>query len=100
MPSATQRGIRPRSMMSRKTIQAMNVAALLLLAGDIALSGFHLFRSETLWIEYFIIGLAVLLSVTSAAGRLHRRAARKRVIKASRATLLKHVWELRHRREW
>ena len=78
----------------------MNAAALLLAAVDIAFAGLHLFRHQYLWIEYSIAGIAATLSIVASSARMRRRMERKQAIKASQATLLKHQWELRHKREW
>jgi hypothetical protein len=87
-------------MISKKTTQRMNAAALLLVAIVIALAGLHLLRHQYLWIEYSIVGIAATLSIIASSARMRRRWERKQAIKATRASLLKHQWELRHKREW
>jgi hypothetical protein len=87
-------------MISRKAINGMNAAAVLLLAAYIVMVAFHLFQRDDSWAGFGIIAIAVLLSVVSAFARLRIQKERKRVIKSARASLLKHKWELRHRREW
>jgi hypothetical protein len=87
-------------MISKKTIQRMNAAALLLVAIVIALAGLHLFHHKYLWIEYGIVGVAAALSIIASSARMRRRWERKQAIKATRASLLKYKWELRHKREW
>ncbi len=87
-------------MISSKAINWMNVAAVLLLAIYIAIAALHLFRYDDSWIGFGIIAVAASLSIVSAFARLRRRTERKRAIKSTQASLLKHLWELRHRREW
>ncbi len=87
-------------MISRKAINGMNAAAVLLLAVYIAMVALHLFQRDDSWVGFGIIVVAVLLSVVSAFARLRRQKERKRVIQSTRASLLKHKWELRHKREW
>jgi hypothetical protein len=78
----------------------MNAAAVLLLAIYIAIVALHLSRLDDSWVGFGIIGCAVLLSMVAAFAQLRRRAERRRAIKSTQASLLKHLWELRHRREW
>ena len=87
-------------MISKKTIRWMNVASLALLALYIAAVGFHLFRREFQWIDYTIAGMAIGLVIVTVFARLRRRIETMRAVKSHRASLLKHLWELRHRREW
>jgi hypothetical protein len=87
-------------MISKKTIQWMNATALLLFALFIALAGLHLFRRQYNWIEYGIAGIAVALSVIASTARMRLRMEQRRAIKATHASLMKHEWELRHKREW
>jgi hypothetical protein len=87
-------------MISKKTIRWMNATALLLCAIFIALAGLHLFRQPYYWIEYGLAGIAAVLSVIASMARMRLRMEQKRAIKATHASLMKHEWELRHKREW
>ena len=87
-------------MISRKTIRWMNTVAVLMLAVYIVIAALHLFRRDDSWISDAIIGVAVLLSVVASFARLRNQSEHARVVKSTRASLLKHLWELRHRREW
>jgi membrane protein YdbS with pleckstrin-like domain len=87
-------------MISRKAINGINAAAVLLLAVYIGIVALHLFQRDDSWVGFGIIAVAVLLTVVSAFARLRMQKERKRVIKSTRASLLKRKWELRHRREW
>jgi hypothetical protein len=87
-------------MISAKTVQRLQIGALLSLAIYLAFVALHLFHSRFKWIEYVILGIGVTLFILSSLARMRRRAERTSVIKSTRATLLKRRWELRHKREW
>jgi hypothetical protein len=87
-------------MISKTTIRRMNAAALLLAAVVIEIAALHLFRHNYRWIEYSIIVIAATLSIIASTTLMRRRRERKQAIKATHASLLKHQWELRHKREW
>ncbi|HEX5316445.1 MAG TPA: hypothetical protein VFX22_07330 [Candidatus Kapabacteria bacterium] len=87
-------------MISRNTINRMIAVAILLAAASIVLRSLHLFHGRPGLIEYIVIGLACLLIFFAAFLKLRRRNESRRAIKSSRDSLLKHLWELRHRREW
>jgi len=78
----------------------MSTTSLMLVAIVIALTGLHLFRHNYRWIEYSIIGIAATLSIIASTARMRRRREQKQALKATQASLLKHQWELRHKREW
>ncbi len=78
----------------------MSTISLLLVAIVIVLAGLHLFRHNYRWIEYSIIAIAAILSIIASTTRMRRRWEQKQIIKATRASLLKQEWELRHKREW
>lgn len=78
----------------------MNATALLLFALFIVLAGLHLLRHQYNWIEYSIAGIAIVLSVIASTARMRLRMEQRRAIKATHASLMKHEWELRHKREW
>ncbi len=87
-------------MISRITINRIIAAALLLAAIYLVLSIMRVFRGETGWMEYSIIGVACSLIFLAAFLKLRRRAESSREVKSSSDSLLKHLWELRHKREW
>ncbi|GEM_PF-2384431 len=87
-------------MMSRRTIRVLNTIGLLLLVMFIAFYAAHLFRGAFHWAGYVVLILAAACCALAAFGRLRLHAQVHQAAKASRASLLKHLWELRHRREW
>ncbi|HET6400468.1 MAG TPA: hypothetical protein VFH95_03630 [Candidatus Kapabacteria bacterium] len=87
-------------MISRITINRLIAVALLLAAAYLLLTARHVFRGQASWMENSVIIVACLLIFTAAFLKLRRRIENLRAIKSSRDSLLKHLWELRHRREW
>jgi uncharacterized membrane protein len=87
-------------MISRTTINRIIAVALLLAALYLILTTIHVFRWQPGWVEYSTIALICVLLFIAAVLKLRRRIESRRAIKSSRDSLLKHLWELRHRREW
>jgi len=87
-------------MISRATINRLIAVALLLAAVYLMLTALHVFRGQSGWMEFSVIALACILIFIAAFLKLRRRIENRRAIKSSRDSLLKHFWELRHRREW
>jgi uncharacterized membrane protein SirB2 len=87
-------------MISRTSINGTIAAALLLAAVYLVLSALHVFRGQSGWMEYAVFAIASILLLIAAFLKLRRRNESRRAIQSSRNSLLKHVWELRHRREW
>jgi len=78
----------------------MIAAALLLAAVYIVLTALRVFRGQSDWKEYSVIAATCVLSFLAAFLKLRRRVERRQSIKSTRDSLLKHRWELQHRREW
>ena len=87
-------------MISRTTINRIIAVALLLAAAYLVLTALHVFRGQSGLMEYSVIAAACLLIFFATFLKLRRRIESLRAIKSSRDSLLKHLWELRHRREW
>lgn len=87
-------------MISRATLNRIIAVALLLAAAYLVLTARRVFREQPSWTEYSVIAIACVLLFIASFLKLRRRIESRRAIKSSRDSLLKHQWELRHRREW
>ena len=87
-------------MISRTTINRIIAVALLLAAVYLLLTALHVFKGQSGTLEYSVIAIAGLLVFIAAFLKLRHRAENWRSLKSTRDSLLKHVWELQHRREW
>lgn len=100
MSSIPQRRVRSRPMISRNRINRIIAVALFLAAAYLVLTALHAFRGQSGVMDYSVIAIACLLIFFAVFLKLRRRMDSRRVLKSSRDSLLKHRWELRHRREW
>jgi hypothetical protein len=78
----------------------MSAIAILLLASSFIFLMLPEIRGERGWIEFVVMGLILALAVPAQFAKLKRRAKKQRVAKSTRDTVQKHVWELKHNREW
>ncbi len=87
-------------MTSRTVINRIVAVALLFAAIYLILSAMRIFKGEYGWMEYTVLSATCILLFIAAFLGLRRRSEKKRAIRSSRDSLLKHFWELRHKREW
>jgi uncharacterized membrane protein len=94
------KNLRPYNVISQRTANRMSAIALLLAAATIVLAGLKEFLGERGWIEFGLTLVVVALALPAQFAKLKRRSEKRRVIKSSRDSIEKHLWELRHHREW
>ncbi len=87
-------------MITRAATNRIAAVGLLLAAVYLVLTALRVFKGRFGWMEYSVIGVAAALLFIAAFARLKQRGEVEQSVRASRASLLKHLWELRHHREW
>ena len=70
------------------------------MASVLALSAISVYGSAYCWLILLLSVFAVALAFTGSYLKLRWRTQQKRAAKSVRASVLKHVWEENHGREW
>ncbi|HEY3876240.1 MAG TPA: hypothetical protein VGM92_12245 [Candidatus Kapabacteria bacterium] len=76
------------------------IALVLLAVAIVVLAMFHLFRPYDKWVIGAMLCVYAVLGFIISVARLSRHRHRTHKAKTTRDSLLKHLWEEAHKREW